>query len=53
VLKPPGNASAKASNEVNSHPQRGWLDFALKGQKQKHAVFELPSSETIAMGDGF
>jgi hypothetical protein len=31
--------------EVNNHPHSGWLDFALKGRSQHHAVFELPSSE--------
>jgi hypothetical protein len=41
-----------ASKEVNNHPHSGWLDFALKGHNQKHAVFQLPSSGTIAYGDG-
>jgi hypothetical protein len=31
--------------KVNNHPHSGWLDFALKGRNQKHAVFKLPSSE--------
>jgi hypothetical protein len=38
---------------VNDHPRCGWFDFVLKGRKQKHAVFELPFSGTIASGDGF
>jgi hypothetical protein len=45
------------NNEVeyksNGHPHSRWLDFALKGCNQKHAVCELPSSGTIAMGYGF
>jgi hypothetical protein len=37
---------------VNDHPQRGWFAFALKGRKQKYAVFVVPFSGTIASGDG-
>jgi hypothetical protein len=39
--------------KVNNYPHSGWLDFALKGLNQKHAVFLVPSSGIIARGDGF
>jgi hypothetical protein len=53
MAPPEMSRHAIAAPEVNSRPHSGWLDFALKGRKQKHTVFALPSSETIAIGDGF
>jgi hypothetical protein len=38
--------------KISNHPHSGWLDFALKERNQKHAVFTLSSSGTIAYGDG-
>jgi hypothetical protein len=31
----------------------GWFDFALKGRNQKHEVFQLPSSEALAINRAF
>jgi hypothetical protein len=50
-VKIPYNGSNR--RQASNHPHSGWLDFALKGRNQKHAVFKLPSSEIIAHGDGF
>jgi hypothetical protein len=39
---------------VNSHPHSGWLDFALKGRKQKIRSVEVAFfMKTITIGDGF